>query len=227
MTTPFSQYPGRHERHYRRRLDNSLFEGRRATRDGEVLLEMQRLDHDELMDFLVALRSTVGEAVDLAPNAGSEIVLDIKERLDRLYEQSAGLADDHAHNQAAIRDLVEVIMRNVERGAAGDPTALDELAQERVAREAHFALLRSALVADLLHPDSAVSADDLAPTLLSASREDLAAALQLFDQPQLQHLLSTAEECLSRHPDAPPEAAARLREIGIQAGRYDAAAAPN
>jgi hypothetical protein len=221
MDTAFSQFPGRHERHYRRRLDNPLFAARRATFDRDVLLEMQRLDHEELLDFLTVLRATVQQAVDLAPNAGSEVVLDLKERLDRLYEQSAGLADDHAQNQAAIRDLVEVIMRNVERGAAGDPTALEELAQERAAREAHVGLLRSALVADLLHPDSTVTADDLAPTLLSASRQDLAVALQLFDQVQLQHLLSAAELCLARHPDAPPDAAARLREIAVQAGGHD------
>lgn len=222
MTTAFSQFPGRHERHYRRRLDNPLFGARATTLDRDVLLETQRLDHEELLAFLASLRATVQQAVDLAPNAGSEIVLEIKERLDRLYEQSAGLADDHAQNQAAIRDLLEVIMRNVERGAAGDPGALDELARERAAREAHFELLCSALVADLLHPDSTVTADDLAPTLLSASPADLAAALQLFDQAQLQHVLSAATACLARHPEAPPGAAERLRDIGAAAGLHDA-----
>jgi hypothetical protein len=224
MTTALSEFPGRHERHYRRRLDNPLYGERATTFDAEVLLEMQRRDHEELMAFLSALRGTVQQAVDLAVDSESQAVLDIKESLDRLYEQSAGLADDHAQNQSAIRDLVEVIMRNVERGASDDPAALGELAQERAAREAHFTLLRSPLVADLLHPDTGILAEDLAPTLLSASREDLEAALQLFDDTQLQSLCADAGQCLAGLAvGAPPEAADRLGRICEKAARVDTA----
>ena len=119
MAVEFSQFPGRYERHYRRRLGNPLFAGDPVALDQEVLLEMQRLDHEELLGFLAELRQAVQRAVDLKPNVGSEVVLELKEQLDRLYEVSAGLADDHGGNQAAIKQLLEVIMRNVERGAAG------------------------------------------------------------------------------------------------------------
>ena len=213
MSIPFSQRPGRHERHYRRRLGNPLFAGARAELDGEALLEAQRLDHEELLAFLSELRTTVQRAIDLRPNEGSEVVLDVKERLDRLYETSAGLAEDHSDNQAAIRQLLEVIMRNVEHGAAGDPQALDELARERIAREAHFALLQSALVADLLHPDSCIAAAELAPSLLSAAAADLDAALQLFDPEQLGQLYADAERCLQASAAAPTDGAARLQQI--------------
>lgn len=228
MSTDFSEFPGRHERHYRRRLDNPLFGDRAVTLDPTNLLEMQRQDHEELLAFLQALRATVQQAAGLAPNADSQVVLDIKESLDRLYEQSAGLADDHVRNQAAISDLIEVIMRNVERGAAGDPTALAELAQERAARETHYMLLRSPLVADLLHPDTAVTAADLAPTLLSASRADLEAALQLFDRAQLEALHTDAAQCLARLEPAPPDAVERLALIrGVLVGHAESAAPSN
>ena len=216
MSIPFSESPGRHERHYRRRIDNPLFGERAVSRDDAVLLEAQRLDHEELMAFLQRLRQTVQRAVELAPNEGSEVILELKERLDRLYEQSAGLAEDHDANQAAIRELVEVIMRNVERGAAGDPQALDELAQERLAREAHYALLSHPLVADLLHPETAIEAVDLAPTLLTAEEDALAAALQLFDFAQAAELHDAAERCLASCPTRPEGADERLRQIAVR-----------
>ena len=214
MPVQFSQNPGRHERHYRRRLGNPLFADAPVAPDDETLLEMQRLDHEELLAFIGELRATVQRAVELKPSEESDVILGIKERLDRLYEMSAGLAEDHSGNQAAIRDLVEVIMRNVERGAAGDPQALDELAQERIARAAHFELLATPLVADLLHPQSVIGADELAPTLLSASAAELDAALQLFDVEQLSALHGDAVACLERVGDAAGAApAARLAQI--------------
>lgn len=212
MSTAFSERPGRHERHYRRRLDNPLFGARRLYADDAALFEMQRLDHEELLTFLAELRETVQRAVDLEPNAGSEIILDLKERLDRLYETSAGLAEDHSANQAAIAQLVEVIMRNVERAAAGDPQAIAELEQERAARGAHFALLRWPLVADLLHPQSTVGADDLAPTLLTAEVAELDAALTLFDPDQLSLLYADAQRVASSAP-ATDAVGARLQQI--------------
>jgi hypothetical protein len=214
MAVQFSKFPGRHERHYRRRLANPLFPGAAPASDQEVLLEMQRLDHEELLGFLAELRQTVQSAVDLQPNVASDEVLELKEQLDRMYEVSAGLAEDHGGNQAAIKQLLEVIMANVERGAAGDPRAMDELAQERVARAAHFELLATPLVADLLHPYSNIAADELAPSLLSEDEPGLAAALQLFDLLQLRQVFADASDCLANCAEPPAGAHARLQQIG-------------
>lgn len=216
MSVSFSQRPGRHERHYRRKLGNPLFVGAPATADAEALFACQRLDHEELTAFLAELRQAVQRAANLSANEDSEVVLKLKAQLDRLYEVSAGLAEDHSANQAGIRELVVVIMRNVERGAAGDPHALDELGQERAARKAHFGLLGNALVADLLHPQSCIDADDLAPSLLSADEDELAAALQLFDATQLTQLYDDARAHLAAY-DAPPAAAVdRLAQIAAR-----------
>jgi hypothetical protein len=226
MSVAFSEYPGRHERHYRRRLENALFGARALGRDDARLLEMQRLDHEELLAFIAELRETVQQAVDLKPNEGSDVVLALKERLDRLYEQSAGLADRQADNQAAIAQLIEVIMRNVERGAAGDAQAVAELDQERRARAAHFALLREPLVADLLHPDSTIPTEDLAATLLSAGQQALRAALELFDAAQLEQVRAAAVDCLGRAGDS-ESAKARLQQISERLAELRGAAPLN
>ena len=216
MAVEFSQFPGRYERHYRRKIANPLFAGDPVALEQEVLLEMQRLDHEELLGFLAELRQVVQQAIDLKPNVASEVVLELKEQLDRLYEVSAGLAEDHGGNQAAIKQLLEVIMANVERGAAGDPPAMEELAQEKVARAAHFELLETPLVADLLHPLSTIAADELAPSLLSEDEQGLAAALQLFDQVQLDQLYADASECLAGCIQPPAGAHARLQQIAAR-----------
>lgn len=226
MTIPFSQLPGRHERHYRRKIDNPLFGDCAEALGDEALLEMQRLDHEELLSFITELRQVVQRAVDLQPNEESDVILALKEQFDRLYEKSAGLADDQAANQSAIRELLAVIMRNVERGAAGDPQALDELHQEHAAREMHFELLKQPLVADLLHPESTIGPDELAPSLLSESEPALDAALQIFDLEQLNKLYSDAQHCLASCT-APPSATERLSRIAAWITRLQGLRAVN
>jgi len=57
MRVPFSDLPGRHERHLRRRLDCRLFPRPLAELADDVLLEAQRQDHEELIAFVGDLRN--------------------------------------------------------------------------------------------------------------------------------------------------------------------------
>lgn len=214
MQVPFSQRPGRHERHFRRRLENSLFPRPQAPSD-EDLTEAQRLDHEELVEFVQQLRDAVQQAVDLKPNEESQVLLDLKGELERLYLHAAGLAEDQEANQAAISQLVDLINRTLRRASTGDATAMQELDQEDVARDWHHALLKHAIVADLLHPESLIEADELAPVLLSEDEQGLAAALALFDAAQLDDVLSETKRLLEDLPadQVPPRAGERLAQI--------------
>lgn len=214
MSIPFSEHPGRHERHYRRRLDNPLFNDHGKHED-EALLEVQRLDHEELLSFISELRATVERAVTFKPQEETEVVLKLKEDLERLYETSAGLADEQEANREAIRQLLAVIMRTIRGNAEGDPLAMQELDMEEQARTLHFDLLREPLVADLLHPASLIGPDDLVPTLLSESEAAAAAALQVFDDAQRAELADHARALLeARDPQhALSGAWERLRQI--------------
>jgi hypothetical protein len=213
---PFSELPGPHERHYRRKLANPLFVDAPLEVDPDELLEAQRLDHEALVAFLEELRRLVAAAAGLPPNVESDVVLSLKERLDKAYEAACSLADRQEANKDAIRRLIAVIMRVVRKGAAGDPKAEDELDHEEQARTIHFELLAHALVADLLSPESPVGADELVPTLLSADQTQLEAALEIFDAEQLNELVSEGRGLLSRvDPGAVtlPEAWARLGQM--------------
>jgi hypothetical protein len=220
MRVPFSDLPGRHERHLRRRLDCRLFPRPLAELADDVLLEAQRRDHEELIAFVGDLRNAVGRAVILEASAASETVLGLKEDLERLYERSAGLAEDQTANQAALRRLVDVIMRSVRRGAGNDPLAQAEIEQGEAARALHFEQLAHPIVADLLAPDSPIEADELVPTLLCESPPGLAAALLLFDADQLAQLCVDARLVLLTHdPDRQLAAAwERLAQMEAQLG---------
>jgi hypothetical protein len=198
MSIPFSELPGRHERHYKRRLDNPLFR-EPATLNDTDLLNAQRLDHEELLAFITELRATVERALNLKSNEESDVILKLKEDLERLYETSAGLADEQGANQQALSQLLAAVMNTIRSNTTGDSLAEQEMAMEQQARQMHFELLQHALVADLLHPETLIAPDQLVPTLLSSPTEQVKAVMVIFDPEQLAMISQEAQALLSLH----------------------------
>ena len=198
MELPFTHKPGRRERHLRRRHENPLFAWPPQEVEPEALLAAQRADHEEMESFRADFRDLIQRAVNLPADADSDTVLGLKQDLERCYEQSFGLPEDHARERVALRKLIDLIMKAVRRSAGSDPLARQELADEEQAREIHFRLLEQPLVADLLHPESHIAPEELAPTLLSASAEELEAALELFDLTQVEALAQDSARLIER-----------------------------
>ena len=198
MSIPFSELPGRHERHYKRRLDNPLFREPASLNDAD-LLDAQRQDHEELLAFITELRATVERALNLKPNEESDVILKLKEDLERLYETSAGLADEQGANQQALSQLLSAVMNTIRSNTTGDSLAEQEMAMEQQARQMHFELLQHALVADLLHPETLIAPDQLVPTLLSSPTEQVKAVMVIFDPEQLAMISQEAQALLSLH----------------------------
>jgi hypothetical protein len=158
----------------------------------ETLLAAQKADHEDMEAFRETFRALVQRAVELPPDAGSEPILELKEALERQYEHSFGLPETHGEERAAIRKLIGLIMQAVKRAAGTDPLARQELAEEEEAREIHFRLLEQPLVADLLHPESPIGPEDLAPAVLSATLDEVAAILEVLDTAQCAELADQA-----------------------------------
>ncbi|WP_126456473.1 hypothetical protein [Sulfuriflexus mobilis] len=221
MYLNFSQRPGCRERDLQRRHDNPLYpEGKRSV-SAEQLQAAQRADAEEAAAFTEAFRTLFEKAVHLDANVQSDIILELKQGADKLYEQAAGLAGDNRQAQQSLLKLIDVLMRAVRAGAANDPQALSEIEQETEARQMHMALLEYPLVADLLRPDSPIDPDSLAPTLLSCDEEELAMALQLFDTEQILYLHSAAQKLLDacrQEGHEAPQAWQRLHQIAGAAG---------
>lgn len=198
MDLPFTHRPGRRERHLRRRHENPLFAWPPAEVAPEVLLAAQKADHEEMESFRSDFRDLIQRAVNLPADADSDTVLGLKQDLERRYEQSFGLPEDHARERVALRKLIDLIMKAVRRSAGSDPLARQELADEEQAREIHFRILELPLVADLLHPESPIAPEELAPSLLSATAEEVEAALELFDLPQVEEIAQQSARLIER-----------------------------
>lgn len=196
MELPFTLEPGRRERHLRRLHRNPLFAWPPIEVEPEALLAAQKADHEELEVFLETFRGQVQKAVDLQPNAGSELVLALKEELEKLHEQACGLPGDHEGEKEALAKLIGLIMKAVRTAAVNDPLAHRELQDEEQARAVHFRLLGQPLVADILHPQSPIGRDDLVPALLSASGPEIEAAVNVFDADQLALLVAQGRDLL-------------------------------
>jgi len=196
-----------------RKRDNPLFAPEQRQITPARLDEAQRQDHEEIVAFIPRFRGLVLKASQLKPNEGSEVLLALKEELDRAYEEARGLADDQAETLAAIEKLVGLIMAAIRKGAGDDALALAELEQEDAARKAHFSLVAFPLVADLLYPESPIAADELAATLLSSEGEELKAALEVFDGEQLQALGDGARTLLEQSGASEPRFIANLETI--------------
>ncbi len=193
-----SENPGAHERHLIRRHQNPLFEERKTDVNSDSLMLAQKEDHELLQQFMLDFRDVITQATSLKPNEDSEIILEVKDKLDKLYAASVTVADDQTRVKESIKKLLGVIMKSVRSGAGDDTHALQELNQEEMARDANMAFLESKLVADILDPDSPIEDKDLIPTLLSAEKDDLALAVQLFDLDQLNYILSEGESLLNK-----------------------------
>mgnify|MGYP001814871219 FL=1 len=210
---PFSNKPGRHERHLLRKLDNPLFPRPVIDPADEEILEAQRLDHDELLAYITELRQLVQQAIELKPNEESQVILDLKAELDKSYEQACTMADEQEGNKQAIHQLINVIMRTIRVNATGDSRAEQELNEEEQARALHFTLLEQPIVPDLLDPDTLISEDELVPCLLSESKEGLDAALELFDEEQRAQLVAQAEKLVEAMDSPTEDVLARLAQL--------------
>lgn len=199
MTFIPSDNPGAFERHLIRRNNNVLFGDRQTEINSDTLMEVQKKDHDILQQFMLDFRETMTKAVSFKPNEDSEVILEVKDKLDKLYATSVSVADDQTRVRESIKKLLMVIMQSVRKGAGDDAHALQELDQEEGARAANFEFLESKLVADILDPESPIENDDLIPTLLSIEdKDELALATQLFDLEQVTFLLEEGESLLNK-----------------------------
>lgn len=215
MKPQFSPTPGAHERQLIRCADNPLFpELQRLVIQIEVT-HAQRRDSDEASAFQENFRHLLQRAIDLDPQADSDVILKLKEELDQAYERCCGLAGDHSQIKTALRKLLEHIMKAVWNGAADDVAAQGNLREEEIARATHFQLLELPFIADMLRPDSPIGPDELIPSLLSESAESVAAAIELFDPNQRVLLSKDARGLLDSIPQTSTQLASAWARLAL------------
>ena len=187
----FSSQPGAYERHTQRKFDNPLLYALDQSLSEKDLEQAREKDQQDLRVFLDTFQDTVQEAAALAGSVEADVLLDLKQQLERLYVTSASLAGDMQQHQQALSKLIDICMTGIRRGAEDDPGALKKLDDETQARLVFFKLLESPLAADLIRGDEIISAEELVPTLLSQSGPDLINSLELFEP---EHLVIIIEQ---------------------------------
>ncbi|TNF99132.1 MAG: hypothetical protein EP297_06340 [Gammaproteobacteria bacterium] len=199
MPLLFSKKPGCHEAYLKRKYHNPFFADD-STITQEMVNAAHQQDQKEIEIFQESFKSLMERSVALKPNTESEIILKLKEDIDKLYEQCAGLAGDHKAWKRGLKKLVDIVMEAIKKGAGNDTTALSELAQEEIARAQHYELLEYPLVAHLLRPDSPIQPDELATFLLAEEEETVTQVLSLFDPEHISALHEQAIQVLSEKP---------------------------
>lgn len=192
----FNKKPGRHERHLQRKYNNPLFNN--PPLDQQDIHLAQQKDQQEITLFMDEFKKLVQRSAELEANVDADILLTLKEDLDKIYEQSTGLAEDQNEIKAMIKRLIDTIMKGIWSGIGNDALAKSKLEMEEEARAAHFALLEQPIITDLLCTDSVIAENELAPTLLSASPDELDLILPLFTPEQLESLLIESTHCLDK-----------------------------
>jgi hypothetical protein len=196
----FSPLPGAYERHLQRKYRNPLFPpSQQNFLEAEIEQARQR-DQQDLQAFMEAFQETVKQAAALNGSVDSEVVLDLKEKLERLYVSSSSLAGDLSTYQDALLKLIRVCMQTIRRGASDDLVALRKLDEEEQARTVYFAMLESALVPELMRGDEIIQVDELVPTVLSLTTNQLTTVLELFEPEYLQQLVVQSREFVRSLP---------------------------
>lgn len=195
MNLFFSDKPGAHERHLRRKVNNPLF-------GGELIEQAQvekarELDQQELDTFMNEFHALAKDASGMDANVDSEVLLALKRRLDQSYECCCGLAGRHDKIKQALKSLIEAIMQSIWHASGNDPQAQSKLEEESRAREYHFELLEHDLIADIMRKNSPIKSDELVPTLLSEPENTASLAAGLLTEDQLLLVCQQGAELLS------------------------------
>lgn len=190
----FSALAGAHERQLQRKYHNPLFPNAEQYLLAEEVEQARRKDQQDLQAFFTAFEDSLQQAAKLSGSVDAEVVLELKQELERLYVHSASLGGDLGQHRDALRKLIQVCMTTITKGASDDLVALQKLEQEAQAREVFFNLLNTSLVADLIRGDEIVTAHELIPTLLSESEDSLLQVLELFDEQQVEQIIDAARE---------------------------------
>ena len=196
----FSDQPGMHERHLRRKVNNPLFA--ESAMSQQMILDARELDQQEFEDFMQEFHALARDASQLDASVDSEALIELKTRLDKSYERCCGQMGTHDEIKQGLKTLIEAIMGAVVHAAANDPGARSKLEDEIAARQQHFELLQYPLIVDMLRPDSPLNADELVPSLLSAADDEALAAAGLFNAEQRDLVCQQAQALIDRVLDA-------------------------
>ncbi|VAW73190.1 hypothetical protein MNBD_GAMMA12-552 [hydrothermal vent metagenome] len=196
-TLLFSDAPGSQERHLIRKYDNPLFGAIKELTQTDIDNARQN-DIDEYQSFLEDFNHLLKEVSILTGAVETEIILEMKERIDTLYERCVSFGVEQSEYKTALQKLHHTIMNAIRQAAKADSMVIKELEREQEVRKLHIELMEYKLVSDLLRSDSPIKDNELVPTLLSEDAEAVQVVMSLFEPKQQQAIRNEAKTLLER-----------------------------
>ncbi len=199
MPLIFSSLPGLYEGHLQRLYRTPLFSGSISQ---EQVQKAKKQDDKIRQDYIKTLQTLLEKATQLQGNEKSEVVLALKEDLEKSYAECVCLAGKNTPYKDALKKLIEIVNHSIRQAAHDDNTALHTLEHEELARQQHFYLLENRFIADLLHPQSPIAENQLLPCLLNESCASMKDILPLFTLEQLIELQTQTQILLQDKENA-------------------------
>jgi hypothetical protein len=179
------------ERHLLRQKDNPLF-GSPQFDTGQIKVAQQQ-DYQEAQKFVDQFTSTVEEIANLPDNVESDIILKLKNDIEKLYEESCRFESSFSAQKEALLKLYHLLYDKILASVGDDQTALGQLKNEKIAHDLNIELLKHSLVSDLLRQDSPIQQNQLIACLLNEEIDALEMVANLFDPQQLDELIHQAK----------------------------------
>lgn len=211
----FSAEPGARERRLKRAFANQLFVDAGISVTPQTVEDAQFEDRLEAEKFLEEFYALVEKVVGMDARVESDVMLDLKQQLDKSYETASGLGGDMSDIKSAIKELLVLMMKAIHSGAGDDQQALMNLAEEELARTMHFEVLEYPLVADLLRPDGLIEQGVLVPTLLSEDFDSIPAVISIFTPEQAAELVAEGKALLEKVASAGHDISAAQNNLNI------------
>ena len=194
----FSDSPGCRERHLIRKHQNPIFISEKSALTQSDVDDAREDDSSEYEEFIEDFNDLLADVSGLEGKVETEVVLEIKEQIDRMYDRCASFGEDHSKYKGALVKLHDTIMTVIRQAAGVDSVAMKELDREQQARELHLELMEYKLVSDLLRADSPIQDNELVPTLLSEDSESVQVVMSLFEEEQKGTIRDEAKGLVSR-----------------------------
>lgn len=198
----FIEFPGAYERQLQRKHGQpALFGTTQDAITSDMILMARQQDAKEAEEFMTSFRAVVERSVNLKPNEQSDVILEIKEELDKHYQHCCSLQGDMQAIKKALNTLIQVIMTAVRSGAGNDVTAQTKLNEEDTAREEHFRLQEISFISDMMREEKSIPSDELALTLITEPMNVVTEALELFQPQDIATLITELHEKFSTLDD--------------------------
>lgn len=222
MNLFFSDKPGSHERHLRRKVNNPLFGDLVITQ--EEIHEVRAKDEREHELFMEEFQAIAKDASTLDASVDGEVLIELKSRLEKNYEASCYIMGNQAEIRQGLSRLIDSIMTSLLHASQQEEDAYKKLVDEKAARAIHFELLTHAFIADLIRPESPIQSEELMPALLSEPEKVVQAAVSLFTGEQLVFICDHGNKMLDGVDDSHERISHAIKMLGLLEDARDMAA---